>query len=89
MLGQRDANYRDEIGVSSIADRVLLHGAEEVRRDPERTAARGGCSRRRPGSRLVAARRPGRARRKRVPRVRRRQRSVDAGRADVGAVDAT
>ena len=40
MLGQRDANYRDEIGVSSIADRVLLHGAEEVRRDPEPTAAR-------------------------------------------------
>jgi arginase len=40
MLGQRDANYRDEIGVSSIADRVLLHGAEEVRRDPEPIAAR-------------------------------------------------
>ena len=40
MLGQRDANYRDEIGVSSIADRVLLHGAEQVRRDPEPTAAR-------------------------------------------------
>jgi arginase len=40
MLGQRDANYRDEIGVSSIADRVLLHGAEEVRRDPEPMAAR-------------------------------------------------
>jgi arginase len=40
MLGQRDANYRDEIGVSSIADRVLLHGAEEVGRDPEPTAAR-------------------------------------------------
>jgi arginase len=35
MLGQRDANYRHEIGVSSIADRVLFHGAEEVRRDPE------------------------------------------------------
>jgi hypothetical protein len=29
-----------EIGVSSIADRVLLHGAEEVGRDPEPTAAR-------------------------------------------------
>jgi len=40
MLGQRDAGYRDEIGVSSIADRVLLHGAEEVRRDPESLAAR-------------------------------------------------
>jgi arginase len=33
MLGQRDANYRHEIGVSSIADRVLL------RRDPEQIAA--------------------------------------------------
>jgi arginase len=40
MLGQRDAGYRDEIGVSSIADRILLHGAEEVRRDPARLAAR-------------------------------------------------
>jgi arginase len=39
MLGQRDAGYRREIGVSSIADRVLLHGADEVRRDPERIAA--------------------------------------------------
>lgn len=39
MLGQRDANYRHEIGVSSIADRVLLHGAEELRRDPEQIAA--------------------------------------------------
>jgi arginase len=40
MLGQRDADYRAEIGVSSIADRVLLHGAEEVRRDPGPIAAR-------------------------------------------------
>ena len=40
MLGQRDAGYRDEIGVSSIADRVLLSGAQEVRRDPEPLAAR-------------------------------------------------
>ncbi len=40
MLGQRDAGYRAEIGASSIADRVLLHGAEEVRRDPESIAAR-------------------------------------------------
>jgi arginase len=40
MLGQRDVNYRDEIGVSSIAERVRLHGAEEVRRDPVPTAAR-------------------------------------------------
>lgn len=39
MLGQRDANYRHEIGVSSIADRVILHGADEVRRDPEQVAA--------------------------------------------------
>jgi arginase len=40
MLGQRDADYRAEIGVSSIADRVLLHGVEEVRRDPGPLAAR-------------------------------------------------
>ena len=39
MLGQRDANYRHEIGVSSIADRVLLDGAQELRRDPEPLAA--------------------------------------------------
>jgi arginase len=39
MLGQRDAGYRREIGVPSIGDRVLLHGAQEVRRDPERIAA--------------------------------------------------
>ena len=30
MLGQRDVNYRDEIGVASIADRVRLHGAQEL-----------------------------------------------------------
>jgi arginase len=35
LLGQRDANYRQEIGVASIADRVRLHGVEELRRDPE------------------------------------------------------
>ncbi len=40
MLGQRDANYRQELGVPSIADRVRLHSAEEFRRDPERMAAR-------------------------------------------------
>ena len=40
MLGQRDANYRLEIGVASIADRVPLHGADELRRDPEQLAAR-------------------------------------------------
>ena len=39
MLGQRDANYRHEINVSSIADRVPLHGVEELRRDPELIAA--------------------------------------------------
>ena len=39
MLGQRDAAYRDEIGASSIADRVLLHDAAELRRDHERIAA--------------------------------------------------
>ncbi|MBV9800220.1 MAG: arginase family protein [Solirubrobacterales bacterium] len=40
MLGQRDANYREEIGVSSIAGPVRIHTAQEVRRDPERIAAR-------------------------------------------------
>ena len=40
MLGQRDANYRHEIRVPSIADRVRLHGAEELRRDPQRIAAK-------------------------------------------------
>jgi arginase len=39
MLGQRDANYRREIGVASIADRVRLHGADDLRRAPERIAA--------------------------------------------------
>lgn len=39
MLGQRDAGYRDEIGVSSIADRVRLQGAEEVRGEPEQITA--------------------------------------------------
>lgn len=41
MLGQRDANYRREIAVASIADRVVrLHGVQELRRDPQ-LAARG------------------------------------------------
>lgn len=35
MLGQRDVNYRAEIGVASIADRVRLHTALAVRHDPE------------------------------------------------------
>jgi arginase len=39
MLGQRDATYRQEIGVASIADRVLVQGAEQLRRDPLRIAA--------------------------------------------------
>jgi arginase len=39
MLGQRDAVYRDEIGVASIADRVRLHSAAEVRRNPAQLAA--------------------------------------------------
>jgi arginase len=40
MLGMRDAGYRRQLGVSRIADRVRLHPAEELRRDPERMAAR-------------------------------------------------
>jgi arginase len=40
MLGQRDEGYRREIGVSSIAGRVRVHTAKEVRLDPEQTAAR-------------------------------------------------
>jgi arginase len=39
MLGQRDTNYRREIGVASIADRVLLHSADELRHDLEQLAA--------------------------------------------------
>jgi arginase len=39
MLGQRDVNYRHEIGVASIADRVRLHSADEVRPDPVGIAA--------------------------------------------------
>jgi arginase len=35
MLGQRDAKYREQIGVGSIADRVRLRTAQEVRCDPE------------------------------------------------------
>ena len=38
MLGQRDAKYRREIGVPSIGDRIRLHAASEVRRDPEQIA---------------------------------------------------
>jgi len=39
MLGQRDAGYREEIGVASIADRVQLHGAAVLRRNPVQLAA--------------------------------------------------
>ena len=39
MLGQRDAGYRDELGVVSIADRVWLRSAEELRCDPQGVAA--------------------------------------------------
>jgi arginase len=39
MLGQRDAAYRDEIGAGTIADRVRVHPASELRHDTERLAA--------------------------------------------------
>lgn len=39
MLGQRDADYRREIGVPSIAGRVRLHSSLQVRSDPARIAA--------------------------------------------------
>lgn len=40
MLGQRDASYRADIGVRSIADRIALHSAQELRRDAGNVAAR-------------------------------------------------
>jgi arginase len=40
MLGQRDSGYRKEIGVTTVADRVRLHDAAEVRKNPERLASR-------------------------------------------------
>lgn len=40
MLGQRDAGYRQEIGVASIAGRVRVHSADELRGDPATIAAR-------------------------------------------------
>jgi arginase len=40
MLGQRDAEYRSEIGVLSISDLVRIHGAEQVRQDPHLVAVR-------------------------------------------------
>lgn len=39
LLGQRDAEYRREIGVASIAGRVRVHPAGELADDPERIAA--------------------------------------------------
>jgi arginase len=39
MLGQRDAGYRAEIGVASIAGRVVIQGADELKGDPEGLAA--------------------------------------------------
>jgi arginase len=39
MLGQRDATYRREIGVASIAQQVRLHEVGELRRDPSLMAA--------------------------------------------------
>ena len=40
MLGQRDATYRHEIGVPTIADRVVLRDAAELRRHPGGIARR-------------------------------------------------
>jgi arginase len=34
MLGQRDENFRRDIGIASIADRVRLHSAQELLGDP-------------------------------------------------------
>ena len=39
MLGQRNVNYRREIGVSSIADRVRLHPSRTLPDAPETIAA--------------------------------------------------
>jgi arginase len=39
MLGQRDAGYRDEIGVASVADHVRVCSAAEVRGNPGQLAA--------------------------------------------------
>lgn len=39
MLGQRDHQYRREMGIGSIADRVLLHPIDELHENPSRTAA--------------------------------------------------
>lgn len=34
MMGQRDARFREEIGVASVADRVPVHPLAELRQDP-------------------------------------------------------
>jgi hypothetical protein len=39
MLGQRDTNYREEIGVPSIGGRVRLPPAQALRQDPEAITA--------------------------------------------------
>jgi arginase len=39
MLGQRDSGYRNEIEVNTIADRVRLHDAAEVGRNPDDLAS--------------------------------------------------
>jgi arginase len=39
MLGQRDTNYREEIGVPSIGGRVRLQPAQALRQDPEAITA--------------------------------------------------
>lgn len=39
MLGQRDAEYRREIGVASIASHVRVHDAQQLHREPEAVAA--------------------------------------------------
>jgi arginase len=51
MLGQRDAQYRHEIGAASIAGQVHLHDVDGVRRDPEAVATAAAAS--------VAAEAPG------------------------------
>ena len=56
--GQRDAAYRQEIGIASIADRLALHGADETSPRPRPNRRAGGRSRRRspPATRPVQPR---------------------------------
>ena len=69
MLGQRDANYRGEIGEAEHRGSLPSMARRSCARSRTDGGA-GGRPRRRPGFRAGAARRPGRARRKGVPRVR-------------------